>query len=118
MNRSGDLDDQRLVRILRALADTKRLRMVREIAARGETTCTAIGERLRMAQPTVSHHLKILGEAGVVHIRRDARHAYITVEHDALAELGRTLARSVREPVYRRAIKASLKRPRPRTSTH
>jgi DNA-binding transcriptional ArsR family regulator len=119
MNRSGDdLDDPQLIRILRALADAKRLRMIREVAATGEMTCTAIGERLRMAQPTVSHHLKILGEAGVVQIRRDARCAYITVDHDALAALGRTLARSVREPVYRRAVKAALKRPRPRASTH
>ena len=54
------------VRLLQALADPTRLAIVRELAGNAEvcacdfTTCCDVG------QPTVSHHLKVLREAGVV----------------------------------------------------
>ena len=66
MTRSTDPD----VRLLAALADPARLAIVRQLASDG-TVCacdfTACGE---LAQPTVSHHLRVLREVGAVHGER------------------------------------------------
>jgi ArsR family transcriptional regulator len=73
------MDETRLVRVLKALADPKRLRMVQEIAAAGELSCGQVGERFHLSQPTISHHLKILGEAGIIQVRESAQHHFISV---------------------------------------
>ena len=66
MAKSSDPD----VRLLAALADPARLAIVRQLASDG-TVCacdfTACGD---LAQPTVSHHLRVLREAGIVHGER------------------------------------------------
>jgi ArsR family transcriptional regulator len=76
-----------VVRVLRALADTKRFRMVEKIAAAGELSCGQIAELFDLSQPTISHHLKLLGDAGVLKIRHDAKHRYLSVDHDLLARV-------------------------------
>ncbi|MGH9505749.1 MAG: ArsR/SmtB family transcription factor, partial [Terriglobales bacterium] len=58
--------EARLVRVLRALGDPTRYRMVAELAAAGELCCGAIGERFPLAQPTISHHVKVLADAGLI----------------------------------------------------
>jgi ArsR family transcriptional regulator len=78
------LDDRVLVKVLKALADPRRFRMVREIATRNELTCGEIGERFSLSQPTISHHLRILSEAGLLKARRVAQHHYISVNHGLL----------------------------------
>lgn len=75
----ADIDDDRLVRVLKALADPKRFRMIREIAAAGELSCSQVGERFHLSQPTISHHLKILGDAGLLITRNEAQHHFISV---------------------------------------
>jgi ArsR family transcriptional regulator, arsenate/arsenite/antimonite-responsive transcriptional repressor len=76
------VDDQKLVRLLKALADSGRFRMVQEIAAAGELTCGQVGERFDLTQPTISHHLKILADAEILLVRRDGQHVIISVNHD------------------------------------
>lgn len=55
-----------LARSLRALADPARLRLVSMVAARegGEACVCDLTEPLGLSQPTVSHHLRVLTEAG------------------------------------------------------
>ena len=80
------MDDGKLVRLMKALADASRFRMVQEIAAAGELTCGEVGELFDLAQPTVSHHLKILADSGVLFVRRDGQHALISVNGALLDE--------------------------------
>ena len=55
------------VRFLQALADPVRLSIVRQIAAQGAAVCACdFVECCTVSQPTISHHLKVLREAGVV----------------------------------------------------
>ncbi|MDO8666728.1 MAG: metalloregulator ArsR/SmtB family transcription factor [Gemmatimonadales bacterium] len=84
------MEDRTLVRVLKALADANRFRMVQEIAAAGELNCGQVGERFDLSQPTISHHLKILADAGVLTVRRDGKHAVIAVNHE-LVETAVTL---------------------------
>ena len=60
------MDDRDLVRALKALADPKRFRMVQEIAEAGELSCGQVADRFHVSQPTISHHLGILRQAGLI----------------------------------------------------
>ena len=62
-----------LARLLKALADPTRLRLVSMVAAHdgGEACVCDLTEPLGLTQPTVSHHLRVLVEAGV--LSRDKR---------------------------------------------
>src|SRR5438105_9346002 len=67
--RRTPMDDGVLVRVLKALADPTRFRMVQEIAAAGELTCGQVAGHFDVSQPTISHHLKILSDAGIIQTR-------------------------------------------------
>jgi ArsR family transcriptional regulator len=73
------MTDTTLLRLLKALAHPIRFRMVQEIAAGIELSCGQIGRRFELAQPTISHHIKILHDAGVLVCRREAQHAFLSV---------------------------------------
>jgi ArsR family transcriptional regulator len=81
------MQDDRLVRVLKALADAKRFRMVREIAAAGELTCGQVGEMFDLSQPTISHHLKLLADAGILVVRQDGQNHFISVDQELLAQV-------------------------------
>ena len=84
--------DRDLIRALRALADPNRFRMVQEVAAAGELSCGQIHELFPLSQPTISHHLKILSEAGVLIPRADAKHRFLSVNQELLDAIGEALA--------------------------
>ncbi|HXU65003.1 MAG TPA: metalloregulator ArsR/SmtB family transcription factor [Polyangia bacterium] len=86
------LDDGALVRALKALGDATRFRMVQEIAAAGELSCGQVAELFDVSQPTVSHHLNVLIEAGVLCVRIEGKHHYTSVNQPLLASLSRLLA--------------------------
>jgi ArsR family transcriptional regulator len=58
--------DVELARLARALAHPARVRIVRMLARRGECVCGQIVLGLPLAQATVSQHLKVLKEAGII----------------------------------------------------
>jgi DNA-binding transcriptional ArsR family regulator len=86
------MNDLQLVRALKALGDPKRFRMVQEIAMAGELSCGQIAERFPVAQPTISHHLKILIDTGLLVMRQEAKHHFISVNRGLLDELQEVLA--------------------------
>jgi ArsR family transcriptional regulator len=106
------MDDDELVRVLKALAHPKRFRMVQEIAGAGELSCGAIGEYFPVAQPTISHHLKILTDAGVLLVKREGQHGFCSLNRELIARAvallpGRLLPASPRAAAaHRRARKA------------
>lgn len=73
------MDDDDRIRVLKALAHPKRFRMIQEIAAAGELSCGQIGERFPLSQPTISHHLRILNDAGLLVVRRAGQHAFVSL---------------------------------------
>ena len=62
MSQAADPD----VRLLAALADPVRLAIVRQLCAEGTVCACDFDPGIGVSQPTVSHHLKVLREAGVV----------------------------------------------------
>ena len=72
--------------LLQAVADPSRLAILRQLAAGGGVcACDFVG-CCDVAQPTVSHHLKVLRDAGVVDSERRGLWAYYYVVPDALKE--------------------------------
>ena len=100
------MDEAGLVKALRALADKKRIRMTREIASAGELSCGEVKAHFHLSQPTISHHLKILADAGVITVRESGQHRFISVNSDFINEIAAVLPVSVH-------AKAARKRTRP-----
>src|SRR4051812_49821237 len=67
------MDDQLLTDRLRALAHPARLEILRVLAGRGRCVCGEVVGVMPLAQATVSQHLKILKEAGLVRRHIDGR---------------------------------------------
>jgi len=83
-----------LARMLKALADPTRLRLVSLVAAHegGEPCVCELTESLALTQPTISHHLKILVDAGI--FTRDKRGvwAYYALVPSAMDALSAVLS--------------------------
>jgi DNA-binding transcriptional ArsR family regulator len=75
-----------------ALGDPTRQRIVEMLAAR-ELSAGEIARRFDMTAPAVSQHLKLLREAGLVQVRRDAQRRIYALDPAGLAELDAWLAR-------------------------
>ena len=74
--------------IFRALADPHRVRIVNLLATAGEPVCACeLIEPLGLAQPTVSHHLKKLTDAGLLEREQRGRWAYFSLKRDAVEKL-------------------------------
>ena len=72
--------------VLKALADPVRLRLMHYIsAAPGGTACAcALPDALGISQPTMSHHLAKLVDAGLLHRERRGRWAHYTIARDSI----------------------------------
>ena len=75
-------DREALAALCAVLAVPLRLRIVMLLAG-GERNVTELCEHLRVPQPTVSHHLRILLEGGVVGNRRASRQIYYRLRDEA-----------------------------------
>ncbi|MBN3458466.1 helix-turn-helix transcriptional regulator [Mycobacterium sp. DSM 3803] len=74
---------------LKALADPVRLQLFSAVAshAGGEACVCDISADIEVSQPTVSHHLKVLRDAGLLTSQRRASWVYYAVVPEALASL-------------------------------
>lgn len=75
----SEVDAEALARLHSALADPVRLRLISLIAAAGELCSCDLLEPLGKSQPTVSHHTKILAEAGLISGDKRGRWVYWSV---------------------------------------
>ncbi|MBC7258056.1 MAG: helix-turn-helix transcriptional regulator [Chloroflexi bacterium] len=77
-------DCHALAEYFRALADGLRLRMLMLLADRGELNVSGLARMLRVSQPLVSWHLRLLTRAGLVQVRKVGREVYCSLSPDAL----------------------------------
>ena len=83
-----DTDRTRLVSIFKALGDRTRLDIFRLIAAQDAPICVCdVTDRFDVSQPTISHHLKVLRDAGLVTASRRGVWAYYEADSQGLAFL-------------------------------
>ena len=70
------MDKARIEQISKALGDETRLLIFEAISAREEMNCGEIVSMRGVSPATVSHHLKILSEAGLIECRREGQFVY------------------------------------------
>src|SRR3990170_1380685 len=87
--------------LLAALADPVRLRIVSMLAAapQGAACGCELESPLGLAQPTVSHHLRILREAGLIVGERRGRWVHYSLVRERLDEIRDALTHPLPEPV-------------------
>ncbi|MGI9629169.1 MAG: ArsR/SmtB family transcription factor [Longimicrobiales bacterium] len=68
------------------LADATRRRLL-EMLSEGESSVSALVERLQMSQPSVSKHLRVLREAGLASVRKDGQRRIYRLNAEGLREL-------------------------------
>ena len=75
--------------VFKALADPARVRIVNVLATSGEPVCVCnLTEPLGLSQPTVSHHLKKLTDAGLLEREQRGKWAYFSLRPEAVEKLG------------------------------
>ncbi len=84
-------DDARLATLAKALAHPSRLAILRVLGARGECVCGEVVEVVGLAQSTVSQHLKVLREAGLVAGTADGPRSCYCLDRRALTALAADL---------------------------
>ena len=70
-------------KLFKALSDANRLYIL-DMLSCGELCACKILEKLSITQPTLSHHMKILSEAGFVTVRQDSKWSYYSLNLDAI----------------------------------
>jgi ArsR family transcriptional regulator, arsenate/arsenite/antimonite-responsive transcriptional repressor len=74
--------------LFKALADPARVRIVNMLAAADDGVCVCdLIPHLGLSQPTVSHHLRKLADAGLLHRRQQGTWAFYSLDREALARL-------------------------------
>jgi len=80
-----------LARVLAALADPVRLQLFSIVAAQGEVCSCDLEAPLGRSQPTISHHTKLLAEAGLIVGEKRGRWVWWRLESTRLADVRRAL---------------------------
>jgi ArsR family transcriptional regulator len=78
--------------LLKVLSVPLRWEIVQRLADEALCTCHLVDE-LGAAQPLISHHLRVLKEAGLVHAEPAGSFTYYVLDRSVLGELATTLAR-------------------------
>ncbi len=95
--------DQALTRILQAIADPTRRRILQALKEKGGCSigkevglCASdIEQRIRLSQPTISHHMSILRKAGLVEAKKLGLWMWYRRNETALREFARTLKQNL-----------------------
>jgi predicted transcriptional regulator len=97
MNTSTSINDEQLLTFFKALADANRLKIV-GLLAQQPYSVEELAALLNLRAPTVSHHLKMLSEAGLVSARAESYYNLYQLESGALENIVKNLGIQDRLP--------------------
>jgi DNA-binding transcriptional ArsR family regulator len=80
------------LRLLRALADPARFDIVRRLAAGEELTSSVLERTMELSKSTISHHLRLLTDVGLVRLTRRGRVQVLSLDPQTLSGLGARLS--------------------------
>jgi ArsR family transcriptional regulator len=89
------VDDSQFHRIAKTVADPARLSALEMIAGNGEMSCSGVCEHLGLTAATVSHHVKELTAAGLIHQRREGKFLILSLNQAVWRAYLRELARRI-----------------------
>ena len=99
------IEEVTLPEVLHALSDPVRLQIVRALAERDEQSCSSVESSV--SKSTLSHHFKVLREAGVTHTRVNGTHRYVSLRRGDLDQRFPGLMGSVLEASRMEASRAA-----------
>ena len=76
------LTAEQLQAIAHAIADPRRFAMLQQIAKQPDLACTGLCARGVLAAATISHHLKVLTQAGLIDVVREGRGVRLSLRRD------------------------------------
>ena len=85
------MDISEMAKVFKALGDENRLRIVNRICCNGEVCACNLLEDLDVTQPTLSHHMKLLRECGLIKARKEGRWMHYSLNMTMFTELEKTL---------------------------
>src|SRR5207237_3124739 len=110
------MDRSAVEKISKALADQTRLKIFEAISARGQMNCGEIVSMRGVTPATVSHHLKILSEAGLIACRREGQFVYNQAVPETIRAYTQALAKIARgKKTTPRPLKRSATEPQPKS---
>ncbi len=78
---------KKIEKISKALGDVNRLKILQHIAKQGGSgLCAGLQDCVSLAQPSISHHIKILIEAGILDAEKDGRNYTYTLNKVTMTE--------------------------------
>jgi len=89
------MDRSQIEKISKALADATRLRIFEAISAKDQMNCGEIVSMRGVTPATVSHHLKILNEAGLIACRREGQFVYSEAVPETVESYAKAVAKIV-----------------------
>lgn len=96
------MDHSEIEKISKALADETRLKIFEAISATKHMNCGEIVSMRGVTPATVSHHLKILSDAGLIACRREGQFVYSEAVPETIAAYAKALAKIARGRKARR----------------
>ncbi len=79
------MDEEKFVLICKALGDSNRVQIMRKLAEGEKCGCKLL-EDFQITQPTLSHHMKVLCDSGLVVSRKEGKWSHYKVNNDTLIE--------------------------------
>ena len=93
---TGDMTEKNMVAIFKALGDENRIRILKLLHS-GEKCACKLLEELNVSQSTLSHHMKILCDAGIVTGRKEGKWMHYSICCEGICSL-RTMLRELLAP--------------------
>ena len=84
------MDERKTALIFKAFCDENRIRILKMLTSGEKCACKML-EELNVTQPTLSHHMKILCDSGVVVGRKEGKWMHYSICSESLAELSAML---------------------------
>jgi ArsR family transcriptional regulator len=103
------VNKKEMVRVSRALGDPTRLRIYEAISACDEMFCGQIVEKYGLTPGTISHHLKILGNAKLIESHREGQFIYSRALPKTIRDYGLSLARIAENRIAGNRVTAKKK---------
>lgn len=79
------MDDKKIALIFKAFCDENRIRILKMLRS-GEKCACKLLEELSVTQPTLSHHMKILCDSGIVIGRKEGKWMHYSISEEGLAK--------------------------------
>ncbi len=90
------MTQKEFIKMLNAVGDRTRLKILKIIARSGEISCLKITKRVQMSQPTISHHLKLLVDAKLVNLRRSGKYGFFSINKNTIKGLTQEITKLIK----------------------